>query len=309
MENNTALENNPAAYQKARLIHEAHESLRAANLLDERNDLDEASWGDWYDHTIPEVRDIKILAGAMEVEMARRRGEKILAEDERRGGDRKSPTYLPDQSNGLVTLISDADKMQRSRARVIANHPAAVAAYVQRQAKAGRAPSVYGAAEVATLAQAKAGPKYGAKRLEWIQKRSEQSDREMKAILDQLADGVRRSDRQLIKITGNADLDRNFLRPVRLLPWLTIDRTAEGTIFKIDEPLRAICEGKRPRPELEFKSISDYLCNLRAEITRRRKNNHDEFMKRRWDSLPISKREQTELLDWIEQQLDRLPTL
>jgi hypothetical protein len=69
----------------------------------------------------------------MEVELARRRGEKLLEEDERRG--------RPEKSNELVALISKAETMQRSRARTIAREPAAVAAYVQQKAKAERLPS------------------------------------------------------------------------------------------------------------------------------------------------------------------------
>jgi hypothetical protein len=48
----------------------------------------------------------------MEVELARRRGEKLLEEDERRG--------RPEKSDQPVTFISDAAKKQRSRARAIA---------------------------------------------------------------------------------------------------------------------------------------------------------------------------------------------
>jgi hypothetical protein len=304
MENNTALKNNPAAYEKARLIHEAHESLRAADLIDERDDLNEASWTDWYDHTIPEVRDIKIVAGAMEVELARRRGEIIIKQGEQRGRDRsgkKSEVSDPD------TSLSNAVRLQRSRDRALALESAAVSAYVKGEAKAARVPSVHGAVRVATLAKANMASKRKIQQFEQAQKVAEQSKTDIIAILGRLADGVRRSDPEITKIARMAP--EYFLSRVRLIPWLTIDRTIEGTVFQIDEPLHAICESNRPRPELEFKSISGYLKELRAEIMRRRKNNHDEFMKRRWESLPISKREQTELLDWIQQQFDRLPTL
>jgi hypothetical protein len=49
--------------------------------------------------------------------------------------------------------------------------------------------------------------------------------------------------------------------------------------------------------------------NLRAEITRRRKENHDDRQKRRWNPEDIIKRCQSELLDWIEQELDAVSKL
>ena len=100
-----------------------------------------------------------------------------------------------------------------------------------------------------------------------------------------------------------------FLQRVRLIPWLTIDRTAEGPVFHIDEQLRAICDGLRPRPELSYTSLADYLHRLRDEITRKRKENRDEREKARWDSRLILTRVQSDLLDWIEQQLDQVPSL
>jgi hypothetical protein len=123
-----------------------------------------------------------------------------------------------------------------------------------------------------------------------------------------VADGKRRTDAQVATVTGYQTASF-FLQRIRLLPWLRIDRTPEGLMFHIDEPLRAICEGRLPRPTLSYQSTDQFLRNLRAEITRRRKENHDEFLKRRWNSELILKREQTSLLDWIEQELDRVPSL
>lgn len=57
-------------------------------------------------------------------------------------------------------------------------------------------------------------------------------------------------------------------------------------------------------PRMTRASIQEFLANLRREITRRRKDNHDERMKRRWNPEGVVKRFQTQLLDWIEQQLD-----
>jgi hypothetical protein len=296
----TALENNTVAYEKARLIHEAHQSLLAAHGIDERVDLNEASFIEWYDRTIPEVRDIKILAGAMEVELARRRGERIKSEGERRGGSR--------QTDQPVSLLSVAVQKQRSRALAIASQPEAVTAYVQGETKAKRVPSVRGAAEAANLAKPRLMPRHKVKGFEAGQTRTNHFDIEIIDALDRLADGVRRSDPQIMKMASVTE-SRRFLRYVRLIPWLTIDRTVEGTVFIIDQELREICEGKRSRPELEIKSIFRFLQDLRAEITSRRKKNSDERQNSRWNPLPIDKRQQSVLLDYIEEQLDRVPTL
>jgi hypothetical protein len=42
-------------------------------------------------------------------------------------------------------------------------------------------------------------------------------------------------------------------------------------------------------------------------ITRRRKENHDERMKKRWQPEEVVLHKQTELLNWIENELDKLP--
>jgi hypothetical protein len=99
-----------------------------------------------------------------------------------------------------------------------------------------------------------------------------------------------------------------FLQRVRLVPWLAMDRTSAGTTFVIDEELRRICDGRIPRPALDNQSIRAYLHDLRTEITRKREENHDAFRKRKWNSELILKREQTALLDWIEEQLMKVPT-
>lgn len=50
--------------------------------------------------------------------------------------------------------------------------------------------------------------------------------------------------------------------------------------------------------------IQDFMKNLRQEITRRRKENRDERAKRRWNAEGIVHRFQSDLLDYIEDQLD-----
>jgi hypothetical protein len=287
-----------AALRKAELILQALEMLRAANAIDERDDLDAASWVTWFDRTMPNVTDVKILAGAMEIEMMRRRGEQIIKEGERRGGNTK--VSRPE------TLVSVAAKNQRTRDRAVAAEPEAVKAFIERETQAGRVPSPFGAFKAASMAKAAQAPARRVQQMRALQTRTRVLSQEILGLLDQIADDTRRSDAQLAKITGDVPV---FLQRVRLIPWLTIDRTIEGTVFRIDTHLRAICDGAVPRPELSYTSMSAYLRSLREEITRRRKENHDENQKRRWNSELILKREQTTLLDWIEQQLDRVPSL
>lgn len=96
-----------------------------------------------------------------------------------------------------------------------------------------------------------------------------------------------------------------------LIPWLSAKRISDDSNkmeIVIDEQLRDICDGLKPRPEaFDGLSLSTFLRRLRTEITRRRKENEDERMKRNWNPENILRREQTAILNWIEEQLDKVP--
>jgi hypothetical protein len=94
-----------AATQKAGLIRGALQALRGADALDEREELDAGSFLPWYDSTLPNVRDIKVLAGAMEIELGRRRGERLAQEGEQRGGDRSNLVQRTSPDNSRRGLI------------------------------------------------------------------------------------------------------------------------------------------------------------------------------------------------------------
>jgi len=275
------------ADEKARLVASALEVLKDAHALDERDDLDSGTWIAWYDATIPQVRDIKILAGAMEVEMHRRRGEQILAEEERRGGDQTKVTQC-------VTLPRAA-VAQRSRDRAIAARSERVTAYVQHEAKAGHVPSVRGAVR-AVAAQ----PDRKTAQFQAAQDRVIERAAEWIRQLDAVADGERRTDAQITRTTGS-EMDI-FLQRIRLIPWLWIDRTLEGTRFVIDQELRDICEGRQPRPPAG-EPIKAFLARVRGEIVRRRKENHDKTVKSGWTPTATNILRQSQLLDWIEEEL------
>src|SRR5438093_9891510 len=64
---------------KEQLIRAALGSLREGQALDERETLELAEWVAWYDRVGADVTDIKNLAGAIEIELAIRRGQKGVA--------------------------------------------------------------------------------------------------------------------------------------------------------------------------------------------------------------------------------------
>jgi hypothetical protein len=106
------------------------------------------------------------------------------------------------------------------------------------------------------------------------------------------------------------------LHLLALIPWLKVERIAKpdqnsrDTInikVTIDHELRAICEDRAPRPELNYKTRAEFYKELRAHITRSRKENHDRKRQSRWEPEAISMRHQSELLDYIEDMLDRVP--
>ena len=244
-----------AAYQKATLIQDALQTLRAADQIDERDDLNAERFLSGDDRTIPDVRDIKILAGAMEIELARRRGGRI--EDERDVTQR-------------VTTLSGAVRVQRSRDRVLAEQPEAVDAFVQREVKAKRVPTVRGAVKAAHAARATAAPHRRINLIKAIQARHAESTEHIGAAITKIADGKRRTDAQVATFIGyNTSF---FLQKIRLIPWLRIDRTSDGIVFQIDEPLRAICEGHLPAPNCPISPSTSFSarCGRRSHADERR---------------------------------------
>jgi hypothetical protein len=312
----TAMEPEIAPHDaKRNLIETALGKLQEAREIDETESLEVDKWIAWYDATIPLCTDIKIIAGAMEVELSKRRGMRLEAEPEQRGGDRHFK-LTPGVS------LSKSEWMARSRDRTLGRDPAAVDEYIKTEVHARRVPTRKGARRHvkgragSTASSPKprrpsqSSPSNQSAASAWIgtQARAAQRTAKTLAALDTIANGERWTDRQLTRVIG-LDVER-YLPRVRLIPWLSIDRQPEGTVFTIDPALRNICEGRAPRPkvdDLDGRSLGAFLKHLRGEITRRRKENHDEFRKRRWSSEVILRREQSDLLDWIEEQLDRVP--
>lgn len=97
-----------------------------------------------------------------------------------------------------------------------------------------------------------------------------------------------------------------------MVSWLSVD-TLKGPLYKltIDRELKAICENRSPRPQLNGKSIMQFCADLRSEIKRRREAAHYRRARahNQWCPDNVIKVEICQLIDWIENQLDQLETI
>jgi hypothetical protein len=318
MDHGTMTSTSSLATQKARLITETLNLLRAAHAIDERDSLTVDEWVSWYDATIPTVTEIKVLAAAMERELEVRRGEAVVQNDERRGGDPESN----------VTQCVTRTRMERSRNRQLGRAAPQVRAWIAREASAGRAPTRRGALTVAGIAlkqtpSATPRPTSNAERLR--QRRAKLRERRehmvtarknivettkasiLAAVETLAADGTFLTDNEIryrskIKAT-------DLIRYTRLIDWLTIERTGTGTRFTIDHNLRACIEVWKTRPSLPTVTVAATLPVVLAELRRRRKENHDRREQTRWSVTEINKLLQREYLNWVETELARLVDL
>jgi len=296
-----------AAIDKARLITKALDALREAEQLDERESLDRASWDAWYDATIPQVHEIKILAGAMAIELHRRRGEE---QQWRRPG--RPSTQMVTQC-GTISAHGNA---QLSRDRALAAQPLRVAKYIQDEAAAGRVPSVRGALREIKKAKPLVEPNAKPNRTKAPQDRP--LSRGHMAARTRITRAHQRLFDRIAQVSGapltagdlgvrlglkGAETGR-FLHDAGLLPWVRIDRSGNVYTIAVNEDLRELCALHGSRPDLPGGSVAAFLGNLRREILRRREENKDNRLKRRWTAEGISQVEQSALLDWIEKQLD-----
>lgn len=138
------------------------------------------------------------------------------------------------------------------------------------------------------------------------------NDRSLVRNIEKLHAQPRLSRPDLRQLCGfdNETTVKHFISTSRLLPWVMVDDNTEGLLVRIDTELRAICDGLRHRPALPNAfSIVDFFAHLRQTITARRIENQDQRRKRGWSPEAIVTRFQTELLDWIEDELDRVSVL
>ena len=283
-------------------IDQAWMSLQEAKIIDVRPSLavlakEKAT--EWFAETMPRITDIRTITGALNITLSQLRGELLIAEGEQRGKDKVVDS----------TTLTQLQKDERSKDRAIAKRWGSVKAYMKAEVEAQRVPSRHGALVhigKSSYVPAKTRltrPKSSKSPTSSTPKRPS-TDERLLARLEQAADGQRRSDRDLARVVGDV---LNFLKYVRFIPWLSIDRTPDGTMFTVDAELRAICEARAPRPDLEGFTVRGFLKQVRVEIARQRKEANDLYRKANWKVHEVNALKQSELLNWIEDQLDRIP--
>jgi hypothetical protein len=92
------------------------------------------------------------------------------------------------------------------------------------------------------------------------------------------------------------------------IPWLQIQYAGNGKhIFTINRQLRDICEWQTPPTNPDALSPLTFYKNLRAEIKRRREEADYERKRRlRWTPESVITIELCRLIDWIEDELDKI---
>jgi hypothetical protein len=294
------------------IVAAAIEADREAGFIVEDATIDRAELRAWCGKVDLRVTDGQIALKALRLKLAHDRGRKIMAEGEQRGGDRN---YKVEHHTTLPKVQRDRRHRDRRIAEVA---PADLDDYVQRQRAAGREPSENALlreqrakrASLSTQKRVTAHLEEPHLRFRIAQGRAHRRAESILTALDAVADGTHRSDAALRRaIRHHAPLEiESFLQAVRLIPWLTIARDEVGTTFTIDDELRAICDSRAPRPEVAFAgTVAQFAKHLRDEIKRKRKEANDARRGRVWNSELVNTRALVNLLDWVEEQLTKLP--
>jgi hypothetical protein len=296
----------PSAADKADLIKAGRDQLVAAQSIDERDSLSDQEARAWYDAVIPNVTDIKVIAGALEIELAKRRGQAVLAEGERPGQPPKDAEIKVPHRDTLI----NAERQQRKYARTIARNVPLVDEYVKRAAERGKVPSVRGALIAVGRARPKGHARAKTTGLHKVRGRGARWA-SFFAALDELAALEQPLDQteaaRRLGYHGPYAFQTASDR-LRFLPWLKISRSVAGVRFEIDHELREICELRRARPDLGGFSVGACLRQMRAEIIRRKKEEHDYRYSsdQQWHSERVRFKFAFELLTYVESELDRL---
>jgi hypothetical protein len=290
---------NEADPQRA-LIAGALSELRHANEINERESEVEG-WAAWYDDVVGNVTSLEQLAGAMRVELARRHGELALAKGEQEGKNQPRSKELT--SRPSEDFAPSLPRVRRYGARTIASHPNVVKKYIQETIRQDKVPGVRGVLKAIKTSNNGHRVRVGR------QTDTSKNLAPIYAALERLAEGEWHELKTICQHITLPGMPANIggLRAAHLIPWLKITRDGNRIKQEIDQELRAICEARAPRPELNGWSLRAWARNLRATITEKRKANHDERMKKRWQPEEVVLHRQTELLNWIENELDKLP--
>jgi hypothetical protein len=258
----------------------------------------------WYDEVLPQVTDIKIIAGALEAELSIRRGNLIGQEGELRGSE--PGTNNREVQSYSLSNFTNVQKKKRSEDRLIAAQAPAVRTYVKNSIKQNKVPTRRGVLATAYMSRGRDTRTPAAKPLV-NRPRGESKDRLYQALGKLAAQDRALSDGEIHDLSGMSASYVHHVAPY--IPWLRRTKTADGVLFTIDTELREICEGKRPRPQLHGASLSQELRTLRNEIKRRR-DERDLYVRRsNWDHLTARAKFLVELVTWLEGELERVATL
>lgn len=100
----------------------------------------------------------------------------------------------------------------------------------------------------------------------------------------------------------------SFLHRAAILPWLTVMKNRDGNYtFTIDYDLKEICDRHQPGAVGEL-SLADHLAHIHKEIREMRERNKIERERRRWNPESTVKAELLAILDYVENELDRIPS-
>jgi len=296
-----------SADDKRRLIQSAHDDLVGPHLIDERETLADADALAWYDAVLPQATDIKLIAGALEIELSIRRGKLVEQEGELRGGDAGNQ-YEQKSKSDPVSHFSSAERARRKKDRLLASQETVVRTYTANAIKQGKTPTKRGALCTAYMTRGRGSRVRAVKPGHRQQKSSALNEGRLYQALDKLAAQDRSlSESEIHALTGmSAD---HLYHVTAHIPWVRRTKSADGLQYTIDTDLREICEGKRPRPQLNGASLSQQLRSLQSEITRRRKERDIYVRRNNWDHLTSHAKFIIELMNWIESELERVATL
>jgi hypothetical protein len=279
---------------KTALLRAAYQSLRESNAIDEReSEPDPDSLHQWYDDTIPLVTDIKQLAGHMDIELSRRRGELIAQEGERRGGNQSKVSQRE--------TLTGAEKHQRDRDRVIAAEPEAVMAYQQEELAAQRVPSKRGAVRAARTARA-AKPKVtkAKAKVAKVKTKAEvvaalsfgsEVRAEVRARIEPVLGQALTLDELAKHWKVHTDIARRYVREAALL----------ASVTKDDNRFTIKLTPEQTELEAALAAHEQFLEDLHKEIKLRRKEARDGYNE--WKPDNINSRQQSRLLDRVEDAL------
>lgn len=134
-----------------------------------------------------------------------------------------------------------------------------------------------------------------------------------------LADGKTHSVVDIAKVIDRGDRSVEvFLSRVKMLPWLTVEKVGVSSVLTsrgknagsyrltVDEGLRAICDGRAPRPKVSGGIPPAKLKQIMDEFHRLRKENNEKKNNRPINLSNVLKVDMISAANWIEEALAEL---